>query len=109
MSLGITVYVGIRGAVVALDRATGTIVWSTSLKGADFVTVAIGPNEVYAATRGELFCLEPATGQIIWHNPLKGHGTGLVTVAAAGLQTDQVAPSMRRRREQAAAAASAAG
>ena len=107
MSTGITVYVGIRGAVVALDRATGTIVWSTTLKGSDFVTVTVSANEIYAAARGELYCLDPATGQVIWHNPLMGYGTGLVTIAVAGAQSDQVAPVKKRRNEQAAATAAA--
>ena len=33
------VYVGIRGSVLALDRDTGTIVWTTRLKGGDFVNL----------------------------------------------------------------------
>lgn len=107
MAIRNAVYVGIRGCVVALDSATGSALWSTQLKGSDFVTVTEGPAELYAATRGELFRLDPHTGEIVWHNPLKGYGTGLVTVAAAVGRSDQVSPVKRRRDEEAAAAAAA--
>ena len=32
-------FIGIRGCVLAIDRTTGKEVWTTSLKGADFVNV----------------------------------------------------------------------
>jgi outer membrane protein assembly factor BamB len=47
--------------VVALDRATGTTLWSTTLKGAEFVTVAVHDGDLYAATRGRIYRLDPAT------------------------------------------------
>ena len=104
------VFVGIKGSVIALDRSTGTQIWAVSLKGRDFVNVAVTDDEVYAATKGELYCLDTATGQLRWHNPLKGFGLGLVAVAAPGLQGDQAAMAEKRKRdEKAAAAAAAAG
>jgi len=97
-------FIGIRGTVVALDRATGQEVWRTPLKG-DFVNVVLLDGVLYATASGELFCLEPASGHIRWHNELKGLGRGLVTIATAGGQ--QVLP-MRERQQQEEAAATAA-
>jgi outer membrane protein assembly factor BamB len=99
------VYVGIKGAVVALDRATGSIIWNAYLKGSDFVNVLVTDNEVYAATKGEISCLDISTGQLKWHNPLKGLGMGLVSLAFPGGQTGQAPPVRRRQQETAAAAA----
>ncbi len=101
-------YVGIKGSVVALDRATGTIVWTTPLRGSDFVNVVLGEAEIYAATKGELFCLDPATGHIRWRNTLKGLGWGLVSIAAPGVQANQIL-LFEKRKQEAAAAAAAAG
>lgn len=104
------VFVGIRGCVVALDRATGAELWRTKLKGADFVNVSFLDGQLYATTRGEAFCLDDATGQVRWHNRLSGLGWGLVTIASAGeppgAQTAVAAE--KRRREHAAATRGAA-
>jgi outer membrane protein assembly factor BamB len=99
------VFAGIKGTVVALDRATGSELWRCRLKGSDFVNLVLDGNSLYATTKGELFCLDPATGQIRWHNRLSGLGWGLVTIATA--TSGQMPPSAeKRRRDQAAAAAS---
>ncbi len=103
------VYIGIKGSVVALDRGTGSQIWVTPLRGSEFVNVMLGEGELYAASKGELYCLDPATGHVRWHNPLKGLGWGLVSIAAPGTQTNQMALFERRKREQEAAAAAAAG
>jgi outer membrane protein assembly factor BamB len=101
-----SVYAGIRGSVVAVDRTTGTILWSTPLKGSDFVTVLFSGGELVAATKGELFCLDQATGQIRWHNPLKGYGRGLVTLATPESVAD---PTVIARMKQLRDAQAAAG
>ena len=106
------VYVGINGHVVALDRANGTAVWKTHLKGSDFVNVTLDGDNLYALTHGEIFCLDPMTGDGRWQNPLKGFGTGLATVAtvnSSALSQILVMAEKRRRDQQAAAAASSAG
>lgn len=105
------VFVGIKGSVVALERATGEQVWATHLKGWDFVNVAVHNGEVLATCHGEIFCLDPLTGAGRWHNRLKGFGTGLATIAtegggAAGHLT--IMAEKRRRDEQQQAAATAA-
>jgi outer membrane protein assembly factor BamB len=101
------VVVGLCGCAVAIDRATGSEVWRTELKGSDFVNVVLDGGDVFAGTKGRLFCLDAATGTVRWQNDLKGLGWGLVSIAG-----DNVAPpaeSLRRQRAAAAAAASAAG
>ena len=100
------IYIGIRGAVLALDAATGTEIWRTSVKGADFVNVALVDGGLYASARGELSALDPSTGQILWNNKLKGLGTGLVTIAGSS-QSAPATMEQRRRMAQAAAAGAA--
>ncbi len=102
------VFIGIRGRVVALDRASGAQVWVTPLKGHEFVNVALADGDLYAAAKGELFCLDLATGHVRWHNPLKGLGWGLMTIAAPGTQGNQMAMFEKQKRDRQAAAAAAA-
>ena len=101
------VFIGIRGSVVALDRATGKQEWATHLKGWDFVNVLLQDETVLASCNGEIFCLDPFTGNALWHNPLKGFGTGLATIATDSNQVSASAAvlSEKRRRDQAAASA----
>ena|SRR5579862_6738959 len=102
------VFLGIRGSVVALDRATGTQAWATHLKGWSFVNVVLQNEMVLASCQGEIFCLDPLTGNALWHNPLKGFGTGLVTIATDSNQSSANAAvlSEKRRRDDVAASTS---
>jgi outer membrane protein assembly factor BamB len=72
----------IKGSVVALDKATGSQIWLTRLKGTGFVTVACDGDRIYAATQGEVFCLDPASGSVLWRNPMRKLGLGLVSLLA---------------------------
>lgn len=90
------VFIGIRGHAMALDRATGTEVWRTALKGAEFVNVAVDGNDVFASARGQMFCLEASTGTLRWRNTLNGLGWGIVSIAGTGAAT--AAESERRTR-----------
>jgi hypothetical protein len=103
------VFIGIKGSVIALDRANGEKVWATHLKGYDFVNVVLEEEAVLASCCGEIFCLDPITGDARWHNRLKGFGTGLATIATVHNPGDGAPPVMaeKRRRDQAAAAAAA--
>lgn len=103
------VFVGIKGTVLALERATGEEVWRTPLAGADFVNVALEEGMLFASARGELFALDPPTGKILWHNPLKGLGRGLLTLAGSSQQAVPMSEKKRRDAQAAAAAAGAAG
>ena len=103
------VFIGIKGSVVALNRATGQQEWATHLKGSDFVNVVLLGGAVLASCYGEIFCLDPLTGNALWHNPLKGFGTGLATFATEQNPGSGNAPvlSDKRRRDEAAAASAA--
>ncbi len=98
------VYVGIKGHVVAIDTATGSELWRTKLKGADFVTVGHDEELVYGATKGELFALEPHTGTVVWCNKLKGLGLGLTAVLTSMSASDLGGPAKKLLEQQAAAA-----
>jgi outer membrane protein assembly factor BamB len=98
------VVIGLHGSVVALDRATGSEVWRTELRGGDFVTVVVDGGDVLAGTKGRLFCLDASTGTVRWENELKGLGWGIVSIAGGN-----AAPAGEAIRRQRAAAAAAAG
>ena len=100
------VFVGLKGAVTAIDRDTGTTRWAANLKGSDFVTVAVQNGDLYAASKGRLYRLDPDSGTILWCNELPGLGWGIVTIA--GMPSVVPGAAERIRREQQAAAASAA-
>lgn len=75
--------IGLKGTVVAVDRSTGETLWSTRLKGGQFVTVVVEDGAIFAATYGRLYRLDPATGEVRWSNDLPGLGYGLVCIAGA--------------------------
>ena len=103
------VFIGIKGSVVALARATGQQVWATHLKGSDFVNVLLENGAILASCCGEIFCLDPLTGNALWHNPLKGFGRGLASIAKEHNRGTGNAPGLaeKHRRDEAASAAAA--
>jgi len=108
MKISEMIFTGIKGSVIALDRATGKQVWVARLMSYDFVAVMVDEGKVYAACCGEVFCLDPEMGDVLWHNGLKGFGTGIVSLATATAQSTEspMLAQKRRRDQQAAAAAS---
>ena len=104
------IYLGVKGSVIALNPANGQQLWATSLKGSEFVNLALDGNNLFAATRGEIFCLDPQSGIIRWQNPLKGYGCGLISIAVEGIAQNMptLAAENRRRDEQQAAASTSA-
>lgn len=102
------VFIGIKGSVVALNRATGEQVWSIHLKGSDFVNVVVESGQVFATCSGEVFCLDPLSGTGLWHNPLRGMGTGLATIATSDGIRDNLSAVLaeKHRRDQETAAVS---
>jgi outer membrane protein assembly factor BamB len=105
------IFIGIKGSVIAVNRATGQQVWATHLKGSDFVNVVLEDDQVLASCCGEIFCLEATTGNARWHNPLKGFGVGLATIATAASGSSANAPVLaekHRRDKQASDAAAVA-
>ena len=101
-------YIGIRGCVLAIDRATGQEVWSTSLKGAEFVNVVLDCGQLFAGSKGRLYRLDPATGTILWENGLTGMGWGLIAMAQSADGNRSIMQEKHRSDEEAAAAASTA-
>lgn len=80
-------FVGIKSAVIAVDRATGAEVWRTLLpakykSSAMLVSVLFDGDGLFASIAGEVFALNPKTGELVWHEPFKGLGTGFVTIAS---------------------------
>ena len=110
------VYVGLKAAVVALDRRTGMEVWRTPLKGgvgrsASFVTLQRDGDILYAGVGGEIWALDPKGGAILWHNPLKGFGYGIPSILGDSEDTRSSAlpaasAELLRQAQAAAAAAS---
>ena len=100
---GSAIFVGLRGAVVAVDRDSGATIWECNLKGADFVNVTVQEGDLFAASRGRVYRLDPSSGDILWVNDLAGLGWGIVSIAGA---SQPAGPAERTRRAQAAAAAS---
>jgi len=105
MSPSNTVYLGIRGSVLALDRSSGRRLWSTKLKGDEFVNLLVDGDRLFATTRGEIFCLDAVNGNLLWHDPLKGFGWGLAAIATAQGSTPISAAEIVRQQQQRAAAA----
>jgi len=109
MKISDLVFVGIKGSVVALSRASGEQVWATHLKGSGFVNVVLDAGRVLAIASGEIFCLDASTGQGMWHNPLKGFGIGLATIATEsaphGNVTATAAMAEKQRQDEESSAA----
>ena len=102
-NLADTVFIGMRGHVVALDRRNGSEIWRTPLKSCNFVNVALDGPDLFATTMGEMFCLDPATGRIRWNNPLRGMGYGLICIAGASSQAP-IAEEYNRQQQASSAA-----
>ena len=98
------VFVGIASCVVALDKQSGEIAWSTKLRTSSLVSLLHDGPHVFAVSSGEISCLAAATGAIVWHNPLKGYGRGFAILAGATSEGIAGAQAV----EQANAAASSA-
>ena len=99
------VIIGTRGTVLAVDRGSGETLWSTELKGSDFVDVMIVDGDLFAASKGRLYRLDPATGSILWCNELPGLGWNIVSIAG----THAAGAAEKVKRDQAAAAAASSG
>jgi hypothetical protein len=99
------VLAGIKGHVIALDRATGKEVWRTRLKGTDFVNLATDGTFIFAGNGGEVFCLDPGTGAVLWRNSMKGLGFGLVSLLAGTDSGNSAALAESRRQAHARQAA----
>ena len=99
---------GIKGHVIALDKATGHEVWRTKLTRGDFVNILLDGDFLFAATSGEVYCLDAGTGTVLWKNPMRGMGLGVVTLLTGGSSGNNpaaVAEELRRVKARQASAA----
>jgi outer membrane protein assembly factor BamB len=85
-------YVGIKRHVLALDAASGELVWEAELGGSmptsSVVAVHAAAGRVFASSGGEVYCLDAGTGARLWHNELTGLGLGFAALATAGGGSD---------------------
>src|SRR5207253_133037 len=79
MTLDQLVFVGLNGYAVALDRDTGSVVWSNDRMHSGYVTLLLDGDRLIASTNGYIYCLDPLTGDILWHNSMSGYGLGTPT------------------------------
>jgi outer membrane protein assembly factor BamB len=79
----VPLYVGAHGTVIAINRDTGDVLWTSELKGGEFVDVMIADGDLFAASKGRLYRLDPATGDVLWRNDLPGMGWGIVSIAGS--------------------------
>lgn len=63
-------------AVLALDAASGKVLWSFKTTGEDMPSpVYVGDRLVFANGDGHAYALDPETGKLLWRTPLKGIST----------------------------------
>ena len=98
------VFIGTKGTVVAVDRSSGETLWSTELKGSEFVDVMLVDGDLFAASKGRLYRVDPASGAILWVNDLPGLGWNIVSIAGS----HSAGAVEKIKRDQAAAAAAGA-
>jgi outer membrane protein assembly factor BamB len=107
MSIDQLVFVGLGGYVVALDRDTGEIVWTTTMGGAN-VSLLLDGDRLIASRNGYIDCFDARTGRVLWHNPLKGYGLGVASLTSVRGQSSQAALQQAAAQQAAAVAASTA-
>ncbi len=103
------IYLGAKGAVVALDRRDGKDLWRTQLKGSGFVLVVLDADLVLAHSRGLLYALDPGTGSILWENGLEGLGYGHATIASENVNVGGVMSIIQEMADDQSAASANAG
>ena len=102
----VSIFVGIKNCVIALDDRTGVERWRTTLRSSDYVSVLWDGEALLAASGGEVWRLDPERGEVVWHNELKGLGRGLVSLASSRRATTTAETDLaaqKRRRDAAAA------
>jgi outer membrane protein assembly factor BamB len=74
MTIDQLIFVGLNGYAVALDRETGSIVWSNNELKSGMTTLLLDGDRLIVSTGGHIFCLDPLTGQQLWYQPMAGYG-----------------------------------
>lgn len=110
-----TLFVGLKGHVIAFSKRDGTQLWKTELKGgfqlvdARFVTMLAEGERVYVHTLGHLFCLDAGTGEQLWTNELAGLGYDVATLAVVGMSSSSQAALFEQKRRSRSDSGAAAG
>lgn len=98
-------FLGIKGYLVCLDKATGDKQWETKLKSTSGVTnLLFEDDKVFAYSGGHLFCVDAKSGKVLWENKLDGYGYGPCIIASENQNSALIASQLQA--QQAAAAAS---
>jgi len=82
------VYVGLRGRVAALDRATGKIVWRWEGPRNGYVTLLVEADLLVVSVNGYTYGLHPDTGTQLWAQDLPGFRTGVACLASLRSSSD---------------------
>eukprot|EP01125_Pyxidicula_operculata_P007442 TRINITY_DN2532_c0_g1_i1.p1 TRINITY_DN2532_c0_g1~~TRINITY_DN2532_c0_g1_i1.p1 ORF type:complete len:317 (-),score=41.12 TRINITY_DN2532_c0_g1_i1:31-981(-) len=61
-----------KGAVAALNKNTGDVLWSANLHGADNVSSVVVGNTLYTGSNGHVYSISMENGHKNWKNPLSG-------------------------------------
>lgn len=103
-------FLAFRAQVIALDRASGRILWSWRARaGKGFVALLMDGDLLFASIHGYTYCLDPLTGRELWFNPLDGFGFGIPTLATmrgSTLESSAAAAQDEADSEEASAASS---
>ena len=82
-----TIYIGVGGHVVAIERSTGAEQWRCRLCSSTIVTLVVEGDSIYAGAKGELFCVDRSTGVIRWRNRLRRLGMSVVVFGGSPAAT----------------------
>jgi outer membrane protein assembly factor BamB len=89
MELGDMIFIGFSKHVVALDRATGTLLWKwVAPKGKAYPAVLLDGDRLIVSLMGYTYCLDPFSGRVMWQNELPGLGVGVACIATTRGNTD---------------------
>ncbi len=77
-----SLFIGVCGTIISIEKETGKELWRTHLKGYEFVIFTVDDNSIYVHTSGHLFCIDKKNGKILWKNDLKGLGNGFASILA---------------------------
>jgi outer membrane protein assembly factor BamB len=100
--IGHLIFLGFNSRVVALDRATGNILWNWKCPQgtSEYVALLLDGDQLVVSVQGYTYCLNPLTGEEIWRNPLKGFGVGVPTMVSINASSSGGAAAEEIRRQQ---------
>jgi len=84
MQMDQTIFAGLNGRVMALNRDTGQIIWEwrSPKPRSGFGSMMLDGDRLIVGFSGYLYCLEAATGRLMWQNPFTGYGVGIFSFAS---------------------------